>query len=86
MSAPDETRLKRLTLRSWRRGTKEMDMILGPYADARLQELPAPALDAYEALLQENDQDLFGWVTGRGAAPDAHAPTVEALRQFHGIA
>ena len=76
---PDETpehRLKRLRLRSWRRGIKEMDLILGAYSDARLAELDAGTLDRYEALLDENDQDLYKWVSGgaprlREAAGDA---------------
>ncbi len=66
-----EARLKRMRMRSWRRGTKEMDLILGPYADARLAAMPAPALDLYDRLLEENDQDLHAWITGH-AVPPAH--------------
>ena len=68
-----ENRLRRLRLRAWRRGTKEMDLILGPWADARLTALTPEALDRFEALLEENDQDLYAWVTGQTAPPDAHA-------------
>ncbi|MEL6792892.1 MAG: succinate dehydrogenase assembly factor 2 [Pseudomonadota bacterium] len=85
---PDETpehRLKRLRLRSWRRGIKEMDLILGAYADARLAELDAPTLDAYEALLDENDQDLYRWVSGAGRGPDEHAAMLADIAAFHGI-
>ena len=85
---PDEapgTRVKRLRLRSWRRGIREMDLILGAYADARLAALEVSALDAYERLLEENDQELYGWVSGRTAPPAEHAATVAALRAFHGI-
>ncbi|MBK5927601.1 succinate dehydrogenase assembly factor 2 [Rhodobaculum claviforme] len=73
--APDDldARLRRLRLRSWRRGTKEMDLILGPWADAHLAGLTPEALDGYEAMLEENDQDLYVWVTGQDAAPAAHA-------------
>lgn len=80
-----ETRLKRLGMRSWRRGTKEMDLILGPYADDALAHLDAAALEAYEALLNENDQDLYAWITGRAAAPPGHQPTIDNLRTFHKI-
>ena len=75
MDAPDpaEARLKRLRLRAWRRGTKEMDLILGPFADARLAALAPETLDRFEALLEENDQDLYAWVTGQGAPPAALA-------------
>ena len=40
MKEDANARLKRLTMRSWRRGMKEMDLILGPYADARLADMP----------------------------------------------
>lgn len=60
-----ETRLRRLKMRSWRRGMKEMDLILGHFADGPLASLDAADLDAYEAVLSENDQDLYLWVTAR---------------------
>lgn len=60
-----ENRLKRLHMRSWRRGMKEMDLILGHFADDRLSALSGAELDLYERLLGENDQDLYLWVTGR---------------------
>jgi len=84
-SEPAETRLKRLGMRSWRRGTKEMDLILGPYADARLSLMDTAALTAYEALLSENDQDLYAWVTGQVAPPAEHLGVISALRAFHSI-
>lgn len=83
--ASDPHRLKRLTLRSWRRGIREMDLILGPYADARLAALDAARLDAYEALLEENDQDLYQWVTAQAAPAAAHELMIGELRIFHRI-
>lgn len=77
-----ETRLKRLRLRSWRRGTKEMDLILGGFADDRLGGLGADALDRYEAMLSENDQDLYVWVSGQGSPPDTLAPMIAELRDY----
>ena len=70
-----EARLKRLAMRSWRRGTKEMDLILGPFADAHLAAMDAATLAAYDILLEENDQDLLPWVLGQLPAP----PTLAAL-------
>ena len=66
---PREARLKRMAMRSWRRGTKEMDLILGPYADARLAGMSAADLDLFDALLAEADQDLYPWITGARPAP-----------------
>lgn len=79
MTETPEARLKRMRMRSWRRGTKEMDLILGPWADAHLEALPAADLDVYDALLAENDQDLMAWVLGQGAAPAAIAPLLARI-------
>lgn len=81
MSETAEHRLKRLSMRSHRRGTKEMDIILGRFADDRLETLDAATLDTYEALLEENDQDLYVWVTGQGAAPATLAPLVAEIAE-----
>lgn len=69
MSETRENRLKRLQMRSMRRGIKEMDIILMRYAAARLDAMDDAALDAYELLLNENDQDLYQWVSGQQEAP-----------------
>lgn len=82
----EDVTLKRLRMRSWRRGMREMDLILGPFADAALGGLDAPALDAFERLLHENDQDLYRWITDPAAMPADHAPILERIRRFHGIA
>lgn len=68
-SGPEDVRLKRLRIRSWRRGIKEMDLILGAFCDEELAGLPEDDVVLYEALLSENDHDLYGWVTGRAAPP-----------------
>ena len=60
-----DARLKRLRMRSWRRGMKEMDLILGPFSDSELTALTPAELDIYEVLLEENDQDLYPWITAR---------------------
>jgi antitoxin CptB len=85
MSESRETRLKRLRLRSWRRGTREMDLILGHYADAALAGLDGPALDAYEALLAQPDPDLYAWVSGNATAPGPHRAAIRRVRAFHGL-
>lgn len=79
----DETRIKRLRIRSWRRGMKEMDLLLGPYADKALAGLPDDQIVAFEALLNENDQDLYAWYCGRGETPAEIGPALERVRRFH---
>ncbi|MDB5659164.1 MAG: hypothetical protein JWS10_1779 [Cypionkella sp.] len=69
MSETQEARLKRMAMRSWRRGMKEMDLILGPYADAHLAEMDEDRLVIFDRLLEENDQDLLPWVLGQNVAP-----------------
>lgn len=81
----DEILLKRLRMRSWRRGTREMDLILGPYADMRLVALDRKSLDAYEDLLSENDHDLYLWISGVHQTPGRHDETVASIRLFHRI-
>lgn len=80
-----EHRLKRVRMRSWRRGIKEMDIILGGFADARLDSLSAAELDAYEVMLSENDQDLYKWVSGALPMPAAHASILTIVGDFHKI-
>ncbi|MEL6167234.1 MAG: succinate dehydrogenase assembly factor 2 [Pseudomonadota bacterium] len=82
MITSDDPRLRRLNIRSWRRGTKEMDMILGPWSDAHLANLEPDEIDAYEALLGENDQDLYLWVSGQAPIPDAHSGLLSHIRAF----
>lgn len=79
-----ETRLRRLKMRSWRRGMKEMDLILGHFADGPLATLGAADLDAYEAVLSENDQDLYLWITvringGAGRGPAGIAAILDRI-------
>ena len=80
-----EHRLKRVRMRSWRRGIKEMDLILGGFADARLESLGPAELDAYEAMLNETDQDLSKWVSGALPMPAAHAGILTTVADFHQI-
>ncbi|NDV99730.1 succinate dehydrogenase assembly factor 2 [Salipiger sp. PrR002] len=71
-----EHRLKRLRMRSMRRGTKEMDILLVRYCDAKLDEMNAAELDAFEALLEEYDPDLYQWISGQRPAPEELRPLI----------
>ncbi|GGW35935.1 succinate dehydrogenase assembly factor 2 [Gemmobacter lanyuensis] len=77
-----EARLKRMQMRSWRRGTKEMDLILGPYAEAHLATMSPERLDLYDALLGENDQDLLPWVLGQTPAPERFSVLITDIGAF----
>jgi antitoxin CptB len=75
-----DNRLKRLTYRSWHRGCKETDLILGRFADARLKTLEPVFVDTYEQLLDEDDADIWGWLVGKTAAPEKYAVLLELLK------
>ena len=80
-----EARLKKIRMRSWRRGMKEMDLILGPFADTQLAEMRDADLDAYERLLDENDQDLYLWVTGAVPCPAHLLPMILIIARAAGV-
>jgi len=63
-------RLKRLQMRSSRRGIKEMDIILGAFSHAGLAALCEADIELYEDLLEENDHDIYQWVTGQNPTPE----------------
>lgn len=77
-----EARLKRMRMRAWRRGTKEMDLVLGPWADAHLAGLSPERLDLFDALLAENDQDLMAWLLGNAQAPARLAAFLAEIGDF----
>lgn len=77
-----DTERKRLAMRAWRRGTREADLLLGPYADAMLPGMDAEALAAFSALLEENDVDLTAWLMGMRPPPERFAPLVAAISAF----
>ena len=77
-----QERLKRMRMRAWRRGTKEMDLVLGPYAEAHLATMSPERLDLYDALLGENDQDLLPWVLGQTPAPERFSVLITDIGAF----
>ncbi len=79
VSETRENRIKRMKMRSMRRGIKEMDLILQSFAEANLDAMPEPELETYDALLHENDQDLYQWVTGQVAAPDPYGSLIDRI-------
>lgn len=72
-------RRKRLKYRSNRRGTRELDLILGGFAEAHLDGFSAAQLDRFEAILNADENDIYDWLSGRRAVPPAHDNDVMAL-------
>lgn len=65
-------RLRKLKFRSWHRGIKEMDLILGRFADSILDSLSDSELDTYEDLISAEDTALYNWLTGREKVPSEY--------------
>jgi len=80
-----EARVKRLKMRSMRRGIKEMDIILVRYADARLEQMSDAELTAYDRLLAEADQDLYQWVSGQMPVPERFAKLIADISEVNRI-
>ena len=78
------TRRKRLNHRSRYRGFLEADLVFGHFADRHLAELDGAELDRYETLLDEDDQDLWAWVTRQRPVPARHDH--ELMRQLQELA
>lgn len=83
MPEPRAHTVKRLHMRSMRRGIKEMDLILSAYAAARLDGMDDASLAIYDELLNENDHDLYQWVTGQVEAPDTLAPMIADIQALY---
>ncbi len=64
-----ENRRKRLRFRSWHRGTKEMDLFIGSFADAHLAAFDSNQLDRFEALLDVPEPVVYDWILGRTSPP-----------------
>lgn len=87
MSELPEHRIKRLAMRSMRRGIKEMDIILSSYATANLETMDDTTITLYDRLLDENDQDLYQWVTGQvDAKPEFKEMIAKISVQMQGMA
>ena len=82
-AAPLVAGRKRQRFRSWHRGTREMDLILGRFADAHLAAMTQAQLDRYAALLENSDPDIYDWLTDRAAPPKtAESDVLQLLLQF----
>lgn len=77
--------LRRLKIRCWRRGVKEMDLILGGFIDAAGAQLSDAQLTAFDRLTREDDSVLYAWVSGAAEPADAHAEIIAVLRRHHGV-
>lgn len=81
MTETREIMIKRLRMRSMRRGIKEMDLILMAFADKHLEGFSDEALVLYDQLLSENDHDIYGWIGGQIPTPGAYLNMVTQISE-----
>lgn len=79
-----DQRRRRLLFRAWHRGIREMDLVMGRFADVHITGFSDAELDAFEQLLEIPDQQAFAWITGAEDVPaDFDTPMFRRLRDFH---
>lgn len=74
---------RQLTFRSWHRGTRESDLLLGSFADRHLADFDWDELHQYSRLMEESDPDLYNWISGREILPDDLRSPVADLLMAH---
>jgi antitoxin CptB len=83
-SAGLDERRRRILYRAWHRGIREMDLIMGRFADQEIGEMSDPDLDEFERLIEVPDRDLFRWITGEDPTPENYdTPVFRRLKGFH---
>ena len=79
-----ELRRRKLKFRAWHRGTREMDFVLGCFADAAVADMGEAEIAELEALMEVPDPDLFAWIAGSMAVPANYdTPMFRRLCAFH---
>jgi antitoxin CptB len=78
-------RRRRVRFRAWHRGLREVDLLLGRFADATVDDLDEGELADFEALMDVPDPDVLAWITGELAVPpDDDTPLLRRIFAFHG--
>ena len=79
-----DVRRRKLLFRSWHRGMREMDLIMGRFADATVELLTQDELMEFEQLMEAPDRELLAWVTGETEVPpDYDTALFRRLRDFN---
>ena len=76
-------RRRQLKFRSWHRGTREMDFLMGRFADSHVDAFGPEQLDLYARLLENSDPEIYDWITGKTPVPgDSDSEILTKLRNF----
>jgi antitoxin CptB len=86
MAEDMERRRRRAAWRASHRGTKELDLLIGSFAERRLPLMSEEELAHFERFLEVGDPSLQAWLLGAGVEPEPGFVTlVAAVREFHGL-
>ncbi|MGL4636251.1 MAG: succinate dehydrogenase assembly factor 2 [Beijerinckiaceae bacterium] len=78
-----DPRRKKILFRAWHRGMREMDLIMGRFAEERLDTMTDAELDIFELLIEAPDRDLLAWITNREETPvNYDTPVFQARKAF----
>lgn len=78
-----DERRRKLSFRAWRRGFREMDLLMGSFADAHLETMTEEELNEFERLLVIPDWEVYAWVVGNDETPPNHTgPVLNQLKAF----
>ena len=84
MTQPLDVRRRRILFRAWHRGMRELDLIMGRFADRQLASLADGEVDDLEQLMEVPDRDVLSWLTGEQATPANYDTAVfRKLKAFH---
>lgn len=82
-SADLDPRRRRILFRAWRRGTREMDLIMGGFADAYVGDFSEEEVIEFERIIELPDIDLYRWINGEAPVPNEHdTPLMRRLMTF----
>ncbi len=77
-------RRRRLKFRAWHRGLREVDLLLGRFADIHVDTIDEAGLAGFETLLEVPDRDILGWIVGEIETPPADdTPILKRIVAFH---
>lgn len=78
-----DERRRKIQFRAWRRGFRELDLLMGSFADQHLAELSEADIDEFERLLDVPDWDVYAWISGNKEAPENYkSPLLDRMKQF----
>ena len=72
---------KRLSIRSWRRGTKELDLILGQFSDKNLNDFNMSKLNLYEQFLSNDDYLIYNWLFNKEDSPILFKSLIKQIQE-----